>query len=55
MDAMDETVMPEGLTTTATTREASITGQPNVVYMPTEPEPGSSRYTVVPHPPTPRD
>jgi hypothetical protein len=47
--------MAENVTTTATTSEATVTAQPNVVYRETEPEPGASRYTVVPHPPTPRD
>jgi hypothetical protein len=47
--------MSENVTTSATTQEATVTAQPNVVYRETEAEPGASRYSVVPHPPTPRD
>jgi len=45
--------MASKVTTTATTREAKVTGQPGVVYK--KPQLGGVRYVVRPHPPTPRD
>lgn len=46
--------MGDNLTTTATTREATVTAQPDVVYHFDGKQDGGN-YTVVPHPPTPRD
>ena len=45
--------MASKVTTTATTREAQVTAQPDVVYK--TPALGGARYVVTPHPPTPRD
>jgi hypothetical protein len=47
--------MAEDVTTSATTSEATVAVQPNVAYRAAKPYPGGSRYTVIPHPPTPRD
>lgn len=45
--------MSENVSTSATTREATVTAQPNVVYKTTD-RPDSSHYVVIPNPPTPR-
>jgi hypothetical protein len=46
----------EKTTSTATTETIKASGpQANVVYLTAEPQPNSIRYTVLPHPPTPRN
>lgn len=48
--------MDDNLTTSATTRETLVSVPSNVEYITLESDrPRGAGYTVVPHPPTPRD
>jgi hypothetical protein len=42
------------VSTSATTRDMIVVGEPNVIYKLAEHVEGSTRYTVTAHPPTPR-